>query len=467
MAPILPSIADPLFLSDLGHALFIRRTSLCAVERASRTEILAVQRQRLACLLEHAARHSRFYGRRWRGRVPRPEDLTELEPVHKSSLFIDSFDEAVTSPGLSRAATYNCMAHMPPRQRGSYVLVSTSGTTGEPTVIPFARRDWREGMAHILRSADLASEATTRVAGILRILAERPRIAGISTLNPMHVSSQLSASFDIGLVPTLRLSASLPLDEQIERLNRFQPTVVGGYPSALRFLTEAAIEDSLAIRPRLVFSGGETATGRLRQRVREAWGIELFDFYGLAETLIIAGECPAHEGLHLYEDAAVLEVVDDSGRVLPPGERGSGILVTSLINRTLPIIRYSVSDLITLSDEPCPCGLPFRRIVSIEGRREELLTLRRLDGQTVSVHPFVIESPLEEMAEVRRFQICSDSEAGIRIIIVPARAEAGLAARVAAAVAAVLHPMGVPSESVHVETATAIENKRGPTDKLV
>ena len=70
VAPILSSIADPLFLSDLGHAFFMRRTSLCAVERASGTEILTVQRQRLAYLLEHAARHSRFYGRRWRGRVP-------------------------------------------------------------------------------------------------------------------------------------------------------------------------------------------------------------------------------------------------------------------------------------------------------------------------------------------------------------------------------------------------------------
>lgn len=427
-----------------------------------------MQHRRLAHLFEHAARRSPFYRRRWRGRVPRPDELPELEPVDKSSLLVESFDEAVTVPDLNLAAARSRLADMPARQRGRYILVASSGTTGQPAVIPFARRDWREGMAYILRSANLSIEGTTgETTDILRVFAERPRVAGIGTMNPIHVSSQLVASFHIGLIPSLSLAASLPLDEQVERLNRFQPTVLGGYPSALDLLTEAALDGALSIWPRLIFSGGETVTAGLRQRVCKAWGIELFDFYGLAETLVIAGECGEHKGLHLYEDAVVLEVIDENGRVLPPGERGDGILVTSLINRTLPIIRYAVSDLLTLSDEPCPCGLPFRRILAVEGRREELLTLQKLDGKTVRVHPFVIESPLEEIGELRRFQIHGDGAGGVKIIIVPADAKAGIAARVAGAVATVLRPLGVGSDVVHVETATAIESKHGPTDKLL
>jgi phenylacetate-coenzyme A ligase PaaK-like adenylate-forming protein len=464
---LLPSVFDPIFLLDFGQALVMRRTRLRAAENASRSEILAIQRRRLAHLLKHAGRCSLFYQRRWRGRIPSPEELPELEPVDKSLVLRDHFDEAVAAPDLNLDAARARLADMPQRQRGRYILVATSGTTGEPAVIPFARQEWREGMAYILRSADLASEGRRRSTSILRAFAERPRVAGVSTLNPIHVSSQLAASFHTGLIPTLRLPASLSFDEQVERLNRFQPTVLGGYPSALDVLTEAALDGLLAIWPRLVFSGGETVTTRLRWRVHEAWGVELFDFYGLAETLIIAGECSEHEGLHLYEDAVVLEVVDENGRVLPPGERGAGVLVTSLINRTLPIIRYAVSDLVTLSDEPCPCGLPFRRIVAIEGRCEELITLRKLDGKMVSVHPFVIESPLEEIYEVRRFQISEDGEGGVQIVIVPSGDEGGLSARVTEAVADALRPLGVRSDRVHVETAKAIESKRGPTDKFI
>ena len=465
---ILPSLFDPLFLLDIGRAWVIRCTSLRMVERASHAEILGIQRRRLANILKHAAHHSPFYRRRWRGSTPSPDDLTDLEPVEKSSLLIDNFDEAVTVPDLKLAAARTSLADMPRRQRGRYVLVATSGTTGEPVVIPFSRRDWRAGMAYILRSTETAIKgAMGHRVSILRVFKELARVAGVSTLNPIHVSSQLAASFHTGLVPSLLLPASMPLDEQVQRLNRFQPAVLGGYPSALDLLTEAARDGVLGISPLLVFTGGETVSAGLRRLVREAWGKELFDFYGLAETLIIAGECRAHEGLHLYEDAVVLEVVDENGQVLPPGERGAGILVTSLINWTLPIIRYAVSDLITLSDEPCGCGLPFRRILAIEGRREELLTLRKPDGNTVRVHPFVIESPLEEMGEVRRFQVRSDGRGGVLIVIVPASEETGLAGRATAAVAMALYPLGVEGDVIHVEMTTSIESKRGPTDKLV
>jgi phenylacetate-coenzyme A ligase PaaK-like adenylate-forming protein len=446
----------------------MRRTRLRASERASRTEILAIQRRRLANLFKHAAQQSTYYRRRWRGLTPRPEELPDLEPVDKSSLLIDSFDEAVTVPGLTLDTARARLADVPQRQRGRHILVASSGTTGEPAVIPFSRRDWRMGMAYILRSANMAIQGIAHdTSSILRGFKGLPRVAGVSTLNPIHVSSQLGSSFNIGLVPSLLLPASMPLDQQMERLNCFQPTVLGGYPSALDPLSEAARDGILRISPHLVFAGGETVTAGLRRRVRGAWGRELFDFYGLTETLIIAGECRAHKGLHLYEDAVVLEVVDENGKVLPPGEPGAGILVTSLINRTLPIIRYAVGDRITLSDEPCPCGLPFRRILAIEGRSEELLILRKSDGETVRVHPFVIETPLEEIREVRRFHIRSDGKGGVLIVIVPARTEAGLAARVSAAVEKVLRPLGLGGRVIQVKMATSIESKRGSTDKLV
>jgi phenylacetate-coenzyme A ligase PaaK-like adenylate-forming protein len=454
-------------LLDLSRALIIRHSRLRALESASRADVLAIQRMRLADLLEYTARRSSFYQNQWRGRVPGPHELPDLEPVTKSSLLIEGFNEALTVTDINLAAASTLLADMPQRQRGRYIVVASSGTTGEPAVIPFSRHDWRTGMAYMLRSADMAIRGIAdHTGGIMDVIRKRPRLAGISTLNPIHVSSQLAASFHSGLVPRLILPASMPLDEQVERLNCFQPSIVGAYPSALDPLVEAAEDGRLKISPMLVFTGGETVTVGIRGRVQQVWDKDLFDFYGLTETLIIAGECREHRGLHLFEDAAVLEVVDENGQVLPPGERGVGILVTSLIYKTLPIIRYAVSDLLTLSDEPCPCGLPFRRILAIEGRREELLRLRKPDGQTVRVHPFVIESPLEEMVDVRRFQISSDEKGDVLIVVVPVSEETGLSARVRAAVAEALRPLSLKDDIIHVKMATSIESQRGSTDKL-
>jgi acyl-CoA synthetase (AMP-forming)/AMP-acid ligase II len=272
--------------------------------------------------------------------------------VEKVSLLKEHFDEALTVSDLDLATAEAQLERKNERQRGPYVVVATSGTTGEPAIVPFSRRDWQEGLAHLMRSADLAlAGRNLGNPNLFRLLAARPRVAGVGTLNPIHVSTQLSASFRTGLVPSLVLSAGTPLSRQQEALARFQPTVLGGYPSTLGPLAAATARGDLPISPRLVFTGGETVTPALRQRVRGAWRTEIFDSFGLSETLIIGGECREHGGMHVYEDAAVLEVVDEAGRPVPVGEQGAGIFVTSLLNRTLPIIRYVVSDRVTLTDE--------------------------------------------------------------------------------------------------------------------
>lgn len=455
------------FLKDLIQALAMRRTRLRSARRASRADILDVQRKRLSHLLEHAARYSPFYRQRWGGHVPGPEDLSRLEPIDKS-LLLEHYDEILTVNDLDLASARKWLARSSRDLSGRHILCATSGTTGQPVVIPYTRRDWREGMAYVIRSAELAMEGVLgRRGGLFSLMRERPKIAGISTLNPIHVSTRLTKSFQTKLVSNLLLSASTPIEQQIEQLNHFQPTVLCGYPSAIYPLSRAAIDGVLHFQPKLIITGGETVSTALRRRVREVWGLDIFDFYGLAETLIIAGECLAHQGLHIYEDAVVLEVVDEKGRAVPAGEPGDKVLLTNLFNRTLPLIRYEVGDMLTLSHDSCPCGLPFHRIVSVEGRREELLALRRTDGEKVEVHPFVIESPLEEMPEILQFQIIGASGGRVRIIVVPDARVEDAAARTTEAVASVLSPLGVDPGVVEVQTATSITSKRGSTDKLL
>jgi phenylacetate-coenzyme A ligase PaaK-like adenylate-forming protein len=414
-----------------------------------------MQRRRLAGLLEIAARSSPFYRQRWGGRAPRPEDLHELEPVTKAQLFDRHFDEALTDRSLNKEILRRSLGA---GGRRPYIVIATSGTTGEPVIMPYSRREWIEGLARMLRAE------SWRSSGLFHSLRRARRLAAVATQNPIHASAQLASSLCTLPGRSLTLAAAMPLEEQIRRLEAYQPTMLWGYPSAIDRLARAQLEGRLSIRPQAVVTGGETVTGGMRERVRAGWNGEVFDSYGLTEALVFAWECREHRGMHIDEDAVILEVVDDEDHVLPRGESGKAVLVTNLFNRTLPVFRYRVGDMMAISEEPCPCGLPFARITSIEGRRDELLRLRGAGGEVVEVHPMAIETPLEEMPEVRRFQI-RRLEGAVHVVVVPREAREDLARRIREALLENLAAYRVAPESVGVEIAGAIDQEFGATDK--
>ena len=99
--------------------------------------------------------------------------------------------------------------------------------------------------------------------------------------------------------------------------------------------------------------------------------------------------------MHLFEDLVIPEVVDDDYRPVTPGQPGDRLLVTVLFSRTIPLIRYEMTDRVRLAAEPCPCPLPFRLLDSIEGRTDDVLVLPAIDGRTVRVHPVVFHQVLD------------------------------------------------------------------------
>lgn len=103
-------------------------------------------------------------------------------------------------------------------------------------------------------------------------------------------------------------------------------------------------------------------------------GHEPFDVYAATETAGIASPCQFHRR-HLYEDLVICEVVDDTGAPVPAGTTGSRLLVTVLFSRTLPLIRYELSDRVALDPSSCPCARPFRTLAGVEGRQEDILML--------------------------------------------------------------------------------------------
>ena len=110
-------------------------------------------------------------------------------------------------------------------------------------------------------------------------------------------------------------------------------------------------------------------------------------------------------GIHLAEDLLIYEVVDHDGHRVPDGTPGSRILVTTLFNRALPLIRYELSDIATVESGPCACGRPYARVTAIEGRREDYMTLRALVGGTIRIHAGRLRAPLAGVPGLRQFQV--------------------------------------------------------------
>ncbi len=191
------------------------------------------------------------------------------------------------------------------------------------------------------------------------------------------------------------------LDDQVRILNEMRPSFLyASRPTAVRLLARHAQATGAPLpRLRALITTGETLTDAAREQLRASFGAPVFDVYGLVETGTIAWECRAHSGLHVGEDTVILELLPSAfGEV-------QRIVLTSLENRGMPLIRYETGDLaIPAADQPCPCGRQLRRLARIEGRLVDCLQLP--DGRLVS--PSRMEHAVRRIPGLTRFQFVQD-----------------------------------------------------------
>ena len=129
-------------------------------------------------------------------------------------------------------------------------------------------------------------------------------------------------------------------------------------------------------------------------------------------------ECIEHCGIHVFEDICIVEVVDKLNRPVPPGSLGHKCLLTNLYNKTQPLIRYEISDMLTKSTEPCSCGRPFPLIKQIAGRSEDILILKDGQGRDIAIPPVVLGARIESLLEVAEYEIRHNPE-HIRLKVAP------------------------------------------------
>ena len=182
-------------------------------------------------------------------------------------------------------------------------------------------------------------------------------------------------------------------------LRKLDPLYVGVVPSVLEGLLPIFERQGERIPSlRLIFSGSEVLEDTLRERTRQILGVDVAEYYGSTEAFL-AWQCP-RGALHVNAEHVLLEVVDDANRPVAPGELGR-VLVTTLENHLMPLVRYEIGDYAQAASGPCPCGRTLPLIGRVAGRGINLF--RMAGGRLIS--PWRIIFTLTERPELGQFQI--------------------------------------------------------------
>lgn len=436
--------------------LLTQGAELIARDRWSRPQLLSFQRKRLHELLTHAAAKSPYYRETLGPHVARGDVRLEQLPTLPKETLVDEFDRIVADP---RLRLVDLERHVQGPKAGDlflnrYRAFSTSGTTGVRALIVYSEDEFRFWVAASLRLFARAG------------ITSQTRLVAIGAPNPLHITKQLFAAFGSGRANSPQLSVLTPIDEIVAALNTYQPEAIIAYASIAALLAQEQLEGRLRINPTVVSVGSEVLTKEARRWMHEAWALEPMEVYASTETLYIASSTPPHPGLHMHEDLAIVEVVDEDNRPVPPGRPSYRVLVTNLINRTQPLIRYELSDSVVVADGPNPSGLPYARIASVDGRSDDTLRFPGSVGGEVAVHPYRLGAPFAELTEVRQHQIIQH-DGRLEVLIVPqVSATSDISARVGAALTRTLAEAGAVPPRIDVVRVEKIERESGHAAKL-
>jgi phenylacetate-coenzyme A ligase PaaK-like adenylate-forming protein len=377
-------------------------------------DLWRIRDERLRALVEHAREHSRWHGARL-GSVELSSlsgsDLSMIPPMTKADL-MDNWDEIVCDPRLSLELASRHLERIA-RDGAAFLLdeyqvVATGGSTGRRAIVVVDLESFALGLVTIQRRAFW-----------LRLLSgemrELPiRVASLASVNPVHMGGALNACFSQpNLVRMVPVGLSRPISEIVDLLNHLDPQVLAGYASVLHELALQKLGGALRIQPTSIESVGEPLLPEARARIEEAFGVWVNNLWGSTEGGYLASSYPRTEGLVINEDVCVLEPVDERNRPVPPGQRAAKVLVTNLLNRVMPLIRYEITDEVTLL-EPLPDG-PWhgRRVADIQGRQDDAFHY----AGGVFVHPHLFRSVLTRVADVAEYQVVQTAE-GAEVAIV-------------------------------------------------
>lgn len=368
-------------------------------------EVRALQERRLRRLLRHAAKHAPFYRDKYRGLDLDRCALADLPPTNKGELMAN-FDAAVTDPNVRRSdveAFVDEPSNVGRLFRGRYAVSHTSGSQGQPMLI--LQEPWN---LELMFACQMTRGNSFRKVGVLnglRAILRPVRLAYVGMKQGFYPSAATFTYMPAACRTFVKVEwLSLGDGDLIERLNAFRPDVLTAYATVLETLALQA--DRLRLAPDLkqVVNNSEVLTPQARARAEAAFGVPVLDNYASGECLFLTNGCPKGPGQHVNADWAILEVVDEHNRPVPPGELGAKVLVTNLANRAQPYIRYEIGDRVEMAAGPCACGRTLPKVARIEGRASDAFWIRDGKGGYRRLLGSVFKNAMDYLREVREWQ---------------------------------------------------------------
>ncbi|MDH7556475.1 MAG: phenylacetate--CoA ligase, partial [Candidatus Methanosuratincola sp.] len=342
----------------------------------SRKEIKELQARKLREVVTRVYENSPFYRRRLKEAGIditnfRPEDLKKIPFTTKTDLR-DNYPLGLISVEKSKIVRMH----------------ASSGTTGNPTVVAYTRKDieaWAELNKRCLEVCGVTSDDVVQVAYGYGLFT--------GGLGLHYGAERLGAK----VIP----ASTGNTKRQLKLMKDLGTTVLACTPSYALFLSESAKEEGIDpkkdLRLRVGVLGAEPWSESTRKVLEEEFMQSAHDIYGMSELNGpgVAIECRKKNGLHVWEDHYFVEIIDpNTGEVLEPGEKGE-MAVTTLEKEGMPLLRYRTRDITILDDEVCGCGIAHARIKKILGRTDDMLKIRG-----ICVFPSQIEQVLASIPGV-------------------------------------------------------------------
>ena len=349
----------------------------------SKEEMQRLQGKKLREMLRYAFTYSAYYREIFQakgitedniGIVPLPDF-----PTIDKAVLLQHFDEIVTVSDLKQE-DLRTFAEQKEQDRalykGKYHIVHSSGSTGKPGYFVYDDAAWNKMLLGIIRAA-LWNMSMPQ---ILLLLAKGPKIAYIAATDGRYGGAMAVGDGVDGVgAKQIHLDIKTPLEEWIYQLRQFQPNMIIGYPSAVKILGELVERGDLKLNVFRVISCGEPLGASLRHYLEKVFEAEVINFYGASESLSLGVETDSKEGMLLFDDMNYVEVED-------------GVMyLTSLYNFAQPLIRYRLSDSLTIQEATPHSRYPFGRAVGLLGRNEDLLWFEDGKGKREFLHPLAIE----------------------------------------------------------------------------
>ncbi|HEX4262255.1 MAG TPA: phenylacetate--CoA ligase PaaK [Acetobacteraceae bacterium] len=349
-----------------------RPGDLDPIETASRDEITALQRDRLAWSLRHAYDHVPHYRGRFDAAGIHPDDFREPADLAKFPL---------TSKHDLRANYPFGMFAVP---RGEVARIhASSGTTGRPTVVGYTRDDlavWAEVMARSIRAAGGRPGMMVHVAYGYGLFT--------GGLGAHYGAERLGCT----VVPV----SGGQTERQVQLLQDFAPDIIMVTPSYMLAILDAfraAGMDPAATALKVGIFGAEPWTDAMRGEIEGAFDMHAVDIYGLSEVMGpgVACECvETKDGLHIWEDHFYPEIIDpETGAVLPDGVPGE-LVFTSLTKQAMPVVRYCTRDLTRLLPGT---ARTMRRMERVTGRSDDMMIIRGVNVFPTQIEELVLRQP--------------------------------------------------------------------------